>query len=78
MITIYFFGRVADLVAKRKTEVPASPSGDTLFALRDQVFAGVDTSVTTLRMSLNKEVIREDMPVGDGDEIAFFSVFSGG
>ena len=78
MITIYFFGRVSDLVGKRKIEIPASISGDNLFALRDQLFAGIDANVKTLRMSLNKEVIREDMPVGDGDEIAFFSVFSGG
>ena len=77
MITVLFFGRVADLVQRRTSEVAASPSGDTLLSLRDRVFAGVEVPAT-VRMSLNKVVVPGDAPVVDGDEVAFFSVFSGG
>ena len=77
MITVLFFGRVADLVNARTREVAASPAGDSLLSLRDRVFAGIEVPAT-VRMSLNKVVVPGDAPVVDGDEVAFFSVFSGG
>ncbi len=77
MITVYFFGRVSDLVGKRHLEIDAGPPA-MLFALRDQIFDGIDVSKTPVRMSVNKVVVREDILLNDGDEVAFFSVFSGG
>ncbi len=82
MIAVLFFGRMADLTGQRRAEVPPAPGGDSLFALRDRCFgdamAAGRVEAGAVRMSLNREVRGDDAPVVDGDEVAFFSVFSGG
>ncbi len=81
MIAVLFFGRMADLAGQRRVDVPAA-GGDSLFALRDRLLGDAlrDGRVApeAVHMSLNKTVRRDDAPVADGDEVAFFSVFSGG
>ncbi len=74
MITVLFFGRIADIAGVRRLEVAMPEQGLALLALRDQVLGGV----ADVRMSLNRDVVREDRALADGDEVAFFSVFSGG
>jgi len=78
-IDVLFFGRMADIAGIRRTTRDAG----SLFALRDAVFdeavlsdAGVDTAA--IRMSVNQIQVSADQPLHDGDEVAFFSVFSGG
>jgi sulfur-carrier protein len=81
LIEVLFFGKMADIAGKR-FQTAAVPEGGTLHALRDTVFADALAAgrLTTrdIRMSVNKTVVTTDQPVGDGDEVAFFSVFSGG
>ena len=82
MIVVMFFGRVADLAGQRRTEMPPSSAGDSLFSLRDrllnQALSAGQIAPGDVHMSLNRIVRRSDEPVADGDEVAFFSVFSGG
>ena len=82
MIAVLFFGRMADLAGQRRLDVAPAPGGDSLFALRDRVMgeamAAGRVAVADIRMSVNRVVQVTDCPVTDGDEVAFFSVFSGG
>ncbi|MFT4076408.1 MAG: MoaD/ThiS family protein [Asticcacaulis sp.] len=75
MIAILFFGRVADLLGKRRMDMALPAGGLTLETLRNQLFAEGDPR---LRMSVNQVVVTSDQSLADGDEVAFFSVFSGG
>ena len=76
MIDILFFGRVADRLGKRRMAMALPEGGLRLFALRLRLFDGEDDE--RLRMSVNQVVVTDDRPLRDGDEVAFFSVFSGG
>ncbi len=80
MINVLFFGKMADILGRRALQVEA---GDAyLFTVRDRVFEeALDTGrlrVADIRVSVNRQVVTDDMPLHDGDEVAFFSVFSGG
>lgn len=80
MINILFFGKMADIVGVRDQQVAAG--GVYLFTVRDRVFETAlnDGRVRTadIRMSVNRKVVTGDVVLSDGDEVAFFSVFSGG
>jgi molybdopterin synthase sulfur carrier subunit len=76
MIDILFFGRVADRQGRRRMVLALPEGGLSLFALRLRLFDGEDDG--RLRMSVNQVVVSDDRPLRDGDEVAFFSVFSGG
>ena len=82
MITVLFFGRIADVMQARSITVPVAPHCASLSALRDSLFADAlalgRVQPDAIRMSLNQAMARGDAAVGDGDEVAFFSVFSGG
>lgn len=75
MIDILFFGRVADILGKRRMTIKLPPEGLTLFDLRQMVISQPDVR---LRMSVNQRVVTADQALASGDEVAFFSVFSGG
>ena len=76
MIDVLFFGRVADVLGKRRMQIDASKDELNLLGLRARLFAGHDDS--QIRMSVNQVIQSDDQPLRDGDEVAFFSVFSGG
>jgi molybdopterin synthase sulfur carrier subunit len=76
MIDILFFGRVADMQGKRRLAVAFPEEGVSLFALRLRLFNGEGDD--RMRMSVNQVIVTADQPLHDGDEVAFFSVFSGG
>ena len=82
MIAVLFFGRMADLAGQRRIDLVPSPGGDSLVSLRDRLLgeamAGAGIEAPAIHMSLNRVVSRVDQAVADGDEVAFFSVFSGG
>lgn len=77
-VEVLFFGRMADIAGVRRIMRQA----DGLLALRDDLFAEALATgqVTTpaIRMSVNRQQVTDDQPLRDGDEVAFFSVFSGG
>ena len=75
MIDILFFGRVADNLGKRRMEMTLPAEGLSLYDLRQRLFSEGDER---FRMSVNQVVVMDDRPLNDGDEVAFFSVFSGG
>ncbi|ESQ87549.1 hypothetical protein ABAC460_19675 [Asticcacaulis sp. AC460] len=70
-VQVLFFGRMADITGMRKTVRDA----DSLVGLRDSLFAG---DAAAVRMSVNQVQVFSDQTLADGDEVAFFSVFSGG
>jgi molybdopterin synthase sulfur carrier subunit len=76
MIDILFFGRVADRLGQRRMALALPEGGLSLFALRLRLFDG--ENVNRIRMSVNQVVVSDDRPLRDGDEVAFFSIFSGG
>jgi molybdopterin synthase sulfur carrier subunit len=76
MIDILFFGRVADMQGKRRLAMAFPEGGLSLFALRLRLFDGEGDD--RMRMSVNQVIVTADQPLHDGDEVAFFSVFSGG
>ena len=82
MIVVLFFGRIADLAGQRRFDLAPAPGGDSLYALRDrllaQPIADGRLEPEAVRMSLNQALSQDDQAVSDGDEVAFFSVFSGG
>jgi molybdopterin converting factor small subunit len=81
VIEVLLFGKMADVVGRRSFSVSVPDSG-TLHVLRDQVFADAlaagQVMTRDIRMSVNKTVVTADQRVRDGDEVAFFSIFSGG
>ena len=76
MIDILFFGRVADMQGKRRMTMDLPQDGMSLFALRLRLFNG--EADDRMRMSVNQVVVMADQALHEGDEVAFFSVFSGG
>ena len=82
MIAVLFFGKMADLTGRRRLDVAPGAGGDSLLGLRDRVLgealAAGRLAEGDIRMSLNQVAQNTDRPVADGDEVAFFSVFSGG
>lgn len=82
MIDVLFFGRMADVMRERSLKLDLTEPRRSLFSLRDELFAeasGAGRIVTgAIQMSVNQVVTRADQALADGDEIAFFSVFSGG
>lgn len=82
MIEVLFFGRMNDVAGLRRTQVAAPIDGTSLHALRDSFFGdaidGGHIKAMDVRMSVNRVVVTQDQAVRAGDEVAFFSVFSGG
>ncbi|GGZ26593.1 MoaD/ThiS family protein [Asticcacaulis endophyticus] len=81
MIRVLFFGKISDLIGQREITVPHE-AGLTLHRLRDTVFSDLMAAQalkpSDIHMSVNQTKAREDIALNDIDEVAFFSVFSGG
>jgi molybdopterin converting factor small subunit len=71
---------MADIVGSRRLRLETA--GEYLFTVRDRVFADAlatgRVATADIRMSVNRQVVTADTVLGPGDEVAFFSVFSGG
>jgi molybdopterin converting factor small subunit len=76
MIDILFFGRVADRQGQRRLTMACPEDGLSLFELRVRLFDGEPDD--RMRMSVNQVMVTADQMLHDGDEVAFFSIFSGG
>lgn len=70
-VEVLFFGRMADVTGVRQMTRQA----ERLLELRDAVFG---EAVAGVKMSVNRQQVSADMALNEGDEVAFFSVFSGG
>ncbi len=77
---VLFFGKMADIVGRRAEAMDVG--GEYLFTVRDRVFADAlaagRVTPADIRMSVNRQVVTADLALKAGDEVAFFSVFSGG
>ena len=80
MTDILFFGKMADIVGSRS--VRADLAHGYLFTLRDRLFADAlatgRVTAADIRMSVNRQMVTADVALKANDEVAFFSVFSGG
>lgn len=81
-IAVLFFGKVADRVGERQRTLELSEGGQTLFAVRADLLGPLFDSgalePAAVQTSLNQVRISDDRALSDGDEVAFFSTFSGG
>ena len=76
MVEVLFFGRMADIAGRRRLTLERPAAGLNLMAVRDSLFD--EATRAAVRMSVNRVQVVGDQALDDGDEIAFFSVFSGG
>lgn len=82
MIRILYFGRPADLLGPgRDFNLPEG--GVTVGELRELLAAGDPLAAEALlrpdvRASLDAVLVPDDTPVRPGQEVAWFSIFSGG
>jgi len=82
MIDVLFFGRMVDIMRQRRLRQDLARDCQTLYRLRDSLFEAPlalgQVQSDAIHMSVNQVTTREDLVLSEGDEIAFFSVFSGG
>lgn len=81
MATILFFGRLSDASRNLKMNLPESvKTTDHLVAWLGDNNAALKTQLENPgnRIAVNKEIIKQAVPVSDTDEIAFMSPLSGG
>lgn len=81
-VTVLFFGKVADVMGERQRLFDITDTPARLFDLRQSVlesaFASGALEAQRVLMSVNQTLTPDDRPLHDGDEVAFFPVFSGG
>ena len=75
-VKVLFFGKVGDQLG-REREVPIPEAGCTVLDLR-RLIDEAALAVRGVRASVNREIAPDGARVRPGDEVAFFSVFSGG
>lgn len=81
-ITVLFFGKVADTLGERQRVLDIADTDLSLVTLRQSVLGTAFGSGALARervlTSVNQTLTHEDRALQDGDEVAFFPVFSGG
>ena len=79
-IRILFFATIADVTGRREMELEAPAHADvaSIYARLAQEFPGLESRRASILCAVNFEFARQDSPVRDGDEIAFFPPVSGG
>ncbi len=75
-VKVLFFGKVGDQLG-REREVAIPEGGCTVLELR-RLIDEAALAVRGVRASVNREIAPDDARVRPGDEVAFFSLFSGG
>ncbi len=81
MTTVFFFGRTADKLGRsREVEfADGATVGDLRRRLSDADPVAADALIRPdVRAAIDKVIVSDDAPVRADQEIAFFSVFSGG
>ena len=75
-IRLLFFGKVADALGRARAF--CIPDGGCTVAELRRLIDAETLGQKGVRASVNRQVVGEDARVRPGDEVAFFSVFSGG
>lgn len=81
-VTVRYFAAVREAVGTASEQVQTDAS--TVAALRAELrarggaFASQLADERPLRVALNQVMLREDQPLGSGDEVAFFPPVTGG
>lgn len=81
MAVILFFGRFSDLMPRIEVILPARVTDKaslTEFLSEEIEGFAVIAQLPDTRISVNMMVSAHEVPVGDGDEIAYMSALSGG
>ena len=76
-IRVIFFGAAADLIGERELTVERNATTAGEF-LKDILAKHPTLAASRLLMSVNQEYAAAGTPVSDGDEIAIFTLVSGG
>ena len=78
---IFFFGRLAEQIG-REREVEISDAGCTIGALRQLLAKDPELEILApgggMLVSVDQQIVQDDVRVKQGQEIAFFSPLSGG
>ena len=81
-INVLLFGKVADKAGLRQVTLDRPATGLSLTTVRSEVLGQLfETGVldqSAVQMSVNQVRVTGDADLSDGDEVAFFSAFSGG
>ncbi len=79
-VRVLFFASLADAVGLREVclDSAACPDVGSVFAELAQMFPQLTPFRNSTLFALNSEYARDDAPVHDGDEVAFFPPVSGG
>jgi molybdopterin converting factor small subunit len=77
MIKVLFFGRVADSLDLRVLNLDVNYLSQLCHKLQGQ-FIAAGLEMNSLSISVNQVLVRGDMALNNGDEVAFFTNFSGG
>jgi len=78
MINVIFLGQVADKLALRQAQYEAKTLFELKYIVLKDLFDRAGLSIDTLKMSVNHELSVNDQKLQSGDEVAFFTAFSGG
>ena len=83
-VKVLYFAFLRDAMGRSDEEVELPGEVSSVGALRDFLvgagdpWAGAFAQVRRIRFAVNQEMAREDTPVRDGDEVAFFPPVTGG
>ena len=78
-VKILFFGRLAESVGIRQTEISIEGSDTSITAIQQQLInEHPSLDDPSIRVALNQRLVNGDLKVSDGDELAFFPPVSGG
>lgn len=78
-VKIFFFGRLAESVGIRQTEISIEGSDTAIASIQRQLInEHPSLDDPSIRVALNQTLVNGDSKVSDGDELAFFPPVSGG
>ena len=76
MVRLLFFGSLADKAGGRESSVPAPPDLKSLINELKLKFPGLDLSAAII--AVNQNIVKTDIVLSAGDEVAFMPPFAGG
>jgi len=76
MITVKYFGAVAEVTQKKEEQFSIT---DSLFGLRSQIESQYpEIKQIPYSLALNRSIVKEDAKLNENDEIALLPPFAGG
>ncbi len=82
-LSIYYFAGLRETLGRGSEEIPPPPDVATLGALRAFLAARGEAwqalaSMKNLKAAVNQVMAKDETPISDGDEVAFFPPVTGG